>query len=133
MATKDDIEKLRKNSEPQEEYDPPRECVFCCKRETLWDGIVKQGYETKIGRKIKPSKPCIHHKDSWLVWSTDTAGFICASITDNGEKSLPDNDELFTILENKERMLSLFQALYKKWMNHSMWLYVCEKDRKRME
>jgi len=130
MNTSEMIQKI-KGEESTPTFDPPKECVFCCERQSLWNDIVKRAYEKKVGRKIEQTKPCIHHKDSWLTWSMDVAGFICASITNNGEKTLPSHDEIFAILKDKEKIFSLMTALYKKWMVHSSWLRIWSEDMAR--
>ena len=106
-------------------------CVFCNGRNSLWDLLLQQAYQKRIGKSVDSTVPCIHHQDSWLLWTSEAAGFIFGSFRDvakNLEKKF-----VMDILGNKAKLNSQLDSYLEKWKSYSPWIEVYDRERNRKE
>jgi len=128
MSSLERIEKLEdQTSSPG--LTPPDHCVFCYKPNMFWYQLIQLAYQKKVGHKVEHSEPCIHHKDSWLLWTVDAANFIFGSFRDIA-KNKKRNFILDTI-KDTPKIKKQLEALYAGWQTHSSWIDIWSEEGKR--
>ena len=96
----------------------------------FWYQLIQIAYQKKVGHKVEHTTPCIHHKDSWLLWTVDAANFIFGSFRDIA-KNKKRNFILDTV-QDTPKIKKQLEALYNNWKNHSSWLDIYSDDNERI-
>ena len=130
MSSLERVEKLEdQTSSPG--LTPPDHCVFCYQPEKFWYQLVQFAYEKKVGHEVKKTNPCIHHKDKWLLWSTDSANFIFGSFRDIAKNK--KRHFILDTMQDTPKIKKQLDTLYDKWNTHSSWIDIWSKDCKRIK
>lgn len=124
------LERIEKLEDQTDSLEAPDHCVFCYKPNMFWYQLIQIAYQKKIGKKVEHSEPCIHHKDSWLLWTVDAANFIFGSFRDIA-KNKKYGFVIDTIQDQTKmkKQLKEFITLIEKWS--PWWDMYCE-DNKRV-
>ncbi len=122
------VERLEKLEDQTSELDTPDHCVFCYKKDNFWYQLIQLAYQNKVGHKVEHTTPCVHHKDSWLLWTVEAANFIGGSFRDIA-KDCHRSFVLKNIIKKSE-MAKQLDTLYDKWNSHSSWIDIWSEDGK---
>ncbi len=97
------------------------ECLFCTNYSGLFVDVVKEAYQIKVNKRIKPQdqSTCIHHKDVWLLDSIHVAGFM--------QMSLDSVDDVQASLLDDEKRELLFLKFRDVMNHHSSWFDIYQE------